>query len=870
MTAPALPPVKRADWVRNPIDAFVLAKLEAKGLQPSAAASPQVLVRRVAFDLTGLPPTPDEVAAFVREFEKTPDTAYERLIDRLLASPHYGERWGRHWLDAVRFGESHGFERDQPRDHAWRYRDYVIKSFNEDKPFADFVREQLAGDALKPPTRDGVIATGFLVAGPWDQVGHSAPSRTVRVGAREDEMEEILAAVGQTFLGLTINCARCHDHKFDPIPAQDYYRLKAVFAGVSHGERSIASAVELREREQELARYQAVVDELQAKIGAIEKRGRDKVQAKTDGADLPQPMARWSFDGDARDHVGKLHGTLKGGARVENGRLVLDGKGAYVETPALERDLRAKTLEAWIALGNLQQRGGAVLSVETLNGQVFDAIVFGEREPRKWIMGSNVHARTSDVNGPAEKATAEELVHIAVAQAADGRVTLFRNGEPHGDSYVPRSLGPGPVTFKSGTAHVLIGKRHTGGGNAFLAGAIDEARLYDRALTADEVRTSFRAGPARISRQHVLAALSADDRRELTRLETELTKMRAARPAPLTAVLAYAASVQQPGPTHLLKRGDPDLPGEPVTAGPPASVKGPPADFGLAADAPEAERRRHFADWVVHPDNPLSWRVIVNRVWQHHFGEGIVRTPNDFGFNGERPSHPELLDWLAATLRQEGGRIKKLHRAILLSATYRQSSSEMRNEKANPQAADADNRLLWRYPLRRLEAEAVRDAMLAFSGQLNLQAGGPSFRPFKIEVFNSTFYRLLDLDTPELNRRSVYRMAINSARDPLLDVLDCPDPSVKTPRRATTTTPMQALALMNNAFAQRQSRAFAERVQKEAGENIEAQVAMAYRYAIARAPSKEETAQALLVAKEHGMRPVCWAILNSSEFVFLR
>jgi hypothetical protein len=856
--AQAIPAVKRAEWAKNPIDAFVLARLEAKGLRPSPPAEPGVLIRRVTFDLTGLPPTPREVDDFVTAARLAPQAAYEKLIDRLLASHAYGERWARHWLDAVRFGESHGFERDQLRANAWRYRDYVIKSFNDDKPYADFVREQIAGDVLTPANNDGIVATGFLVCAPLDEVGIVAPSPSVRARAREEQLEEMLGTVGQTFLGLTVNCARCHDHKFDPVSSLDYYRLKAVFEGVGHGERPLAPL-------KEVVQHRARVEETRRQIAAIEKRGRDKVKGRGDDANLPRPLARWSFDGDARDQIGNLHGVLKGGAKIVDGRLVLDGKDAYVETPPLHHDLREKTLEAWVTLADLNQRGGAALSIETTGGRTFDAIVFGEIKAGRWLAGSNNHVRSLDLKMNAETKPAE-LVHIAIVYAANGVIALFRNGEKYGDAYVPSGVNARPFTFKAGEARVLIGKRHTDGGSAYLAAAIDEARLFDYALSAEEVRASFKAGLDRVGPQQILSALSAEDRRDLAKLEAELTKLRAEQPDAPVAMLAYAAKARQPGPTHLLKRGDPAQPAEPVLAGPPAGVKGPPADLGLAGDAPEGERRHRFADWVVHRDNPLAWRVMANRIWQHHFGDGIVRSPNDFGLNGERPTHPELLDWLAFQFREQNGSVKKLHRMILLSAAYRQSAQY--NEAAAK--VDVDNRLLWRFAPRRLEAEAVRDAMLAASGQLNRQAGGPGFRPFTFRVFNATLYELVDSDTPEFRRRSIYRTTVHSARDPLLDVLDCPDPSTKTPRRSATTTPLQALTLMNNAFVQRQARALADRAVKDAGAGAKDQIAMAYRLALGRGPTTDESARAAAVAKEHGLNAVCWALLNSSEFVYLR
>ena len=550
LVRPEPPPAQPTTWLANPIDAFILARLGAAGLSPAPPADRLTLIRRATFDLLGLPPTPAEIDAFLAD---PSPAAYERLIDRLLASPHYGERWGRHWLDVARFSESNGFEHDRIRDNAWPYRDYVIRSLNADRPYTQFVREQIAGDVLEPVTRDGIVATGFLVAGTWDEANQIQKSATMRQRVREEELEDMVAAVGQVFLGLTVNCARCHDHKFDPVPQRDYYRIKAAIEGVLHGNRTSAP-----------------------------------------GAD----------------------------------------------------------------------------------------------------------------------------------------------------------------------------------------------------------------------------------------------------PSILVPPLAYAASPNRrlPPSTFVLIRGDVEKKGERVAAGGLSAVKSPSADFGLAADAPEGARRRKLAEWVADPSNPLTARVIVNRVWHYHFGTGLVATPNDFGRNGDSPSHPELLDWLASDFLAQGSRLKALHRRIMLSSTYRQSS----RFDARAAAADADDRLLWRFPARRLEAEAIRDAMLLASGQLNPQMAGPSFRPFKLTVFNSNFYELNDPVGPEFNRRTVYRININSAKDPLLETLDCPDPSVKTPKRAVTTTPLQALGLMNDSFVLRQARCLAARVQSIAGSDVEKQVDGAYRLTIGRPPRGPE------------------------------
>ena len=606
LRAPAVP----AD-ATNPIDAFIFARLAKDGLALSPQADRATLVRRLSFDLTGLPPSPEDVAAFVKN--KSP-RAYEELVERLLASPQYGERWGRHWLDVARYTESQGFEYDRLRDNAWHYRDYVIRSFNDDKPYDRFMREQIAGDVLEPVTGDGIVAASLLVCGPWDGAANIQKNPTQRLNAREDELEDLISVVGQSFLGLTVNCVRCHSHKFDPIPHEEYYRIKSVFEGVKHGERPI----------------------------------EDRATAA---------------------------------ARVE----------------------RRAVLKKEIAIGE----GRSVAELNRLRGE--------------------------------------------------------------------------------------------------------------------------------------LAALEKTP-------------------------VSYAGSRVQPEPTRRFRRGDVRTPDEVVTPGALSAVVDLNPDFGLAADAPEAARRLKFAEWLADARNPLPARVMANRVWHLHFGQGIVSSPNDFGASGARPTHPELLDWLAVKFIESGWSVKALHRLIVNSATYRQSSAF--REKAA--AVDADNQLLWRFAPHRLEAEAVRDAMLAVSGQLNPAVGGPSFRPFTVTEFNAAFYHLVDRDEPDFNRRTVYRANVNSGKDPMLEAFDCPDPSVKTPRRGTTTTPLQALELMNNSFVQRQAKFFAERATKTAGGDMGAAIRSAYLLALGRAATSEETDRATAAAKARGLASVCWALLNSTEFVYVR
>ncbi len=876
--------------ITSPIDAFITARMVTNGLAMLPLADRGTLIRRLSFDLTGLPPTPAEIDAFVAD--KSP-RAYEEIVERLLASTHYGESWGRHWLDVARYTESQGYEYDRLRDNAWHYRDYVIKSFNDDKPYDRFMKEQIAGDVLEPVTSDGVVGASFLVCGPWDEAGNAQANKTQRAITREEEMEDTISAIGQTFLGLTINCARCHSHKFDPISQEEYFRIKSVFDGVKHGERSVAGAGELKARDQRIAALKRATADAAETAARVEAAAWKRAAAKRRPDSVepgPTPFLRWAFDGSTN---ATLPYELKGGAVIEGDRLRLPKDGAYLQTALLARDLREKTLEAWVALADLKQGGGAAISIEAEDGRVFDAIVFGERETRKWMVGSEGFFRTKLPAAIEETSPPDALVHMAVVYRADNSISMYRNGEPYGDTYTPGSL---LQTFKAGNARVLLGMRHTGGGKPFLTGSIRQASIYDRALSADEVAQAFRSAGFTIPRAEVLAGLTDAERTEREAALKKSASARAELDATKPLPVSYAGTRVQPSPTRKLKRGDVKSPEEVVTPAGLEAVFDLDPEFGLAADAPEAQRRLKFAEWLADPRNPLPARVMANRVWHFHFGQGLVATPNDFGASGGRPTHPELLDWLAAKFVQSGWSVKALHRLIVNSATYRQASSGGVNSESvisnesgsaararSPKtdslfadyfwraaALDADNTLLWRFPARRLEAEAVRDAMLAASGQLNPARGGPSFRSFDALKFPVNAYVPADKLGPEFNRRTIYRMNVNSGKEPLLDAFDCPDPSVKTPRRGVTTTPLQALGLMNNSFVQRQAGHLAERALKESGNDLPRAIEQAYRLALGRAPDKAERKRALAAARERSLTNVCWALLNSTEFVYVR
>jgi uncharacterized protein DUF1553/uncharacterized protein DUF1549/concanavalin A-like lectin/glucanase superfamily protein len=810
---------------------------------------------------------------------------FSAVVERLLASPHFGERWARHWLDIIRFGESQGFERDKLRTNSWRYRDWVVNAFNRDMPYDEFVRMQLAGDVLKPDDPNAIIATGCLVAGAFDEVGQSQQSAAMRAIVRQDEFEDIISTVGETFLGLTVHCARCHDHKFDPVVQRDYYRLSAALAGVRHGERELplprgegtgSLAALKRDTRAINEALQLELRALQMRLTAIEADARQAIlaqrQARFDQKQKlapPKPMARWEFNDDLKDSLGELHGTSHNGAKREDGAVRLDGQRAFVATAPLKTALKAKTLEVWVRLENLKQQGGGAITVQTLDGVTFDAIVFGEREPAHWMAGSNGYTRTQSFQAAPETDADRAVVQVAIAYDADGTVTGYRNGLAYGQPYKSN----GPMTFDAEKSQIVFGLRHAPvGGNRHLAAWIDKAQLYDRALTAEEVAASAGTVTDFIAEPELLARLSeaAAAERSLLKFEIEHLHKQLAR---ANETKVYAVLPKNPEPTFLLLRGNTTSPAEEVTAGGVFSVSAATAaaaektfdaDFKLSKDASDAERRQALAAWITDRRNPLLARVIVNRLWHYHFGVGLVDSPSDFGFNGGRPSHPELLDWLAAEFMDHGWSLKHIHKLIVTSATYQQSS----RPRVDAARQDAGNRLLWRKSPLRLDAETVRDAALAVTGELNPTVGGPGYHDFTTFTFNSQFYEIVDPIGRSFQRRSLYRTWVRSGRNPFLEVLDCPDPSTKTPRRAVTTTPLQALALLNNSFMLRMSDQLAERCEREAGRELAPQIDRVYRLALGRGPTDDERRLAHEFVSAHRLPMFCRVLLNSNEFLY--
>jgi len=895
------PPAIDHAWVRNEIDAWVWQRLQQHGLQPSPPADPRTLVRRLYFDLIGLPPSPEEVEAFVKE---PSDQAYTRMVERLLASPRYGERWGRHWLDVVRFGESDGFERNHPREHAWHYRDWVVRALNNDLPYNEFVQQQLIGDLLSGGY-EGAAATGFWVAGVHNTV--VGGSQRMKQLARQDELEEVLATVGQTFLGLTIHCARCHDHKFDPVSQSEYYQLASAISGLGYGERTETLPVErpaLEQLDQQLR-------QVRTQLSQLEEQTRQRILAARRAGTAPRPeppvpYARWEFDGDLRDAVGSLHGQASSEVKFEKGALVLDGR-SFVQTPLLAKAIHEKTLEAWLQLDDLEQRGGAAISLETRDGAIFDAIVFGERDPRQWMPGSNNFLRTDSWQGMNEETAVQRPVHLAVVYQADGTILGYRDGVPYG-----KPVRKGPLqAYAAEQSEVLFGLRHKPpGGNRFLRGKLHRAALYDRALAPGEVALAAGSETNYVSEDELVAALSPAQRTQRMQWKEQLVLLESAQSKQIERARPklYTLTAGEGALTKVLRRGDPDLVGATVVPAGLTALTGPQADFGLAADAPESVRRKKLAEWITHADNPLFARVIVNRVWHYHFGMGIVETPNDLGFNGGRPSHPELLDYLAARFRADGYRLKSLHRWLVHENTYRQASRP--NSYANRQEGigthrdasdseagqagsadsaprpvertnftqptteqrahqiDADNRLLWRARPRRLEAEALRDAMLSVSGALKNELGGPSFKDVAVTMNNgTTYYEPIEQGDQTVWRRTIYRFNPRGERIALLDTFDCPDSATTAPRRSVTSTPLQALSLLNSPFVVRMADHFANRVRVEAGVDPHAQVERAWMLAVARSPDDQERQLSLRLVEQHGLAPLGRALFNLQEFV---
>ncbi len=773
------PPAIDDPWIANPIDAFVLARLREAELEPSPRAEPRVLARRTFMTLHGLPPAQETV----RQNSGT----HTELVDHLLASPRYGERWAQHWLDVIRWAETTGYETNLARPRAWPYRDWLIQALNDDMPYDQFIFEQLAGDTI------GVdAATGFLVAGPVNLPGQIGKDEESMRQARQDALDEVIRTVSGAFLGMTMGCARCHSHKFDPIPQRDYYSFQAIFAGIHYGERRLHG--------EENDRWTAEAVDVKEKLDAARS---DLEALRTELKLLPSLAPNnqtETFEPMRADTV-----------RMEIKLTNRSGRPTLYE------------FEIWSA-GEATSKNVALAT----NGGQATASSFAlenqSRHPDNLIDGK---LRTGDRFPWIANASGKGWIEIQLAQAETiDRIVWQRAGEFPAD-YEIKVRGPdGNWTTVAHARNRMLHPEDTRPADKITLKGVDKASLEN------------------------LVALLANARK----LNGEYNRLTA-------GPQVFAGVSRTAEPSYRLKRGDPMQRLEQVEP----NVPGVLGSIDVAPGADESERRVALARHLANPKNPLTARVMVNRIWQHHFGAGLVRTPSDMGKMGAEPTHPELLDWLATELVRSGWSVKALHRLILSSNTFCQTHQP----RPEAIAVDADCRLLWRFPPRRLEAEALRDSILQVSGKLNLDAAGPGFDFFNQSGGLSDYVPKEKFDESGW-RRMIYAKKIRMQQIDIFGSFDCPDAGQMTAKRSRSITPIQALNLLNSTFVNRQAVFFAERVRALSGDEPVELVSRAVELALGRPPTEAETRQLASLCEQHGLEQVTRVLFNTNEFVFLQ
>lgn len=774
------PPKFSDKYATSAIDSFVFEQLKEQKLAPSPRADRRILIRRLFLVMLGLPPTPEQVVSFVDDESLD---AWKNLVEKVLNSPHYGERWARHWLDLIRFGETHGFETNRERPNAWHYRDWVINALNADKPYDDFIRHQIAGDAYGEP-----IGTAFLVAGPHDIVKGRDPNLALM--QRQDELSDMINATTTAFLGMTIGCARCHNHKFDPITQRDFYAVQAVFAGVQHADRKLPVA---RDRQTELASVQQRIQKLRQHLAEFippSKPGlRDAVTARHN-VDLFEPV-------EAKFVRFTIQKSSASQPCIDELEIFSGDKNVALATTGA------------VATCSSSLPGYEIHQLKHVNDGVYG-------NKRSWI--SNEPGGWVQIEFPKQ----QSINRVEWARDREGRYSdrvavQYR---------IEVSVRPGEwKSVASSDDRLPFGQPK------------NSAPGYNFDNATNERATRGRQW---------LASLKAAQKKA----------------ADLSVVpTVYAGTFSQPRPTHRLYRGDHNAKREVVG---PNSIEML-GSLNLAENAPEQKRRVDFAEWIANSDNPLTARVIVNRIWQFHFGTGIVDTPSDFGANGTSPTHPELLDWMARDLMDNGWSLKHVHRQLLMSNTWQQDS----RPNADSIKVDGATRLLWRFPPRRIEAEVIRDSILRVSDKLDPKMGGQGFSGFEVEMENVRHFHPKSTYGPEDFRRMIYMTKVRQEQESVFGSFDCPDASQVAPKRSRSTTPLQALNLLNSSFVIEQAGFFSARLNKEAAESTEDKVRIAFELCFGRTPTQQEEADSTAFIKQAGLTQFCRAMLNANEFVFV-
>jgi hypothetical protein len=832
LTRPAVPAAADAGGdAANPIDAFIRSGLAHRGLKAPESADKTALIRRATYGITGLPPTEQEVRDFLADDSAD---AWEKVVDRLLASPHYGEQWGRHWLDLVRYADTNSFERDGNKPHAWRYRDYVIRSLNDDKPYDQFVIEQLAGDELPDPTNDAFIATGYYRLGVWDD------EPADREQFRYDWLDDIVATTGQVFLGLTVNCARCHDHKIDPIPQRDYYSMLSFFENITpmgyvgnQIERPLfRDDAEQKAYEEKIADLNRRRNEAQQAVSEIEKTFRDSWeslnQADAVGGDLDDLEFRFY-----RDTWTAL--PVFDALKAEDTGPVPSQLFDIAVAPSLRPDFFGYVFTGFL---KVPMDGDYTFSLDSDDGS-------------RLTIDSSVVAEYDGIHG-------EGKPKSATVRLKAGRLPIrldYFQGQ-HGKGLTVAWSGPG---FVARTLSALQSRRKAAGKGSELKDAI---RIDGERLLGADGKKDYDA------KVKALEALKKEE-------------------VPVDKALVVTERGPEAPDTFVFYRGNPHAEKKPENkVGPafPSILKAKePVIPTLAADAKTSGRRTALARWLVSSDNPLPARVMANRIWQHHFGRGIVRSTSNFGMMGDPPTHPELLDWLATELIAGNWRLKSLHKLILMSQAYRSTSAG----DAEAFARDPLNDSFWRFDMRRLSAEELRDSIHVASGAFSPKMFGPGVYPTIPKEVMAGQSRpgagWGDSSPEEQSRRSVYAFVKRSLITPILADFDLADTDTSCPVRFTTTQPTQALGMMNGEFLHRQARVFAERVRREAGgpdaADVPAQVRRALEIALVRSVTDAEVERGVTlvdrlddadgVSPSRAMELFCLMVLNLNEFAYL-